>query len=303
MSSCDSLLIYAYGGPEKLSDVPPFLASVAHGKRIPAARLESVRAHYALFDGRSPMNGAIREFLRLWREVEPQIPAYFGCRHTLPSLKSALEQMISDDCHHARVLIPAPFGGYLETYHEKLAEVRAELESEGKSLPTLNFIPPFSENPDFLEAVARTITETLSVLEEPQRRNAQLLFSVHSLPVALARSSGYESEVRVAFETLKKRFPAQKSHLGWQSASASPIPWLEPGTLDVIQDLAEKEKKSEFKTLILIPLGFPFENMEVAYDQDVEASQFAETRGFHVLRAPTIARTPEFLKMVRSFRD
>ena len=280
----DSLLIYAYGGPESMAEVPDFIRSVTGG-RVSAERLAEVQAHYAHFGGVSPMNGAIREFMRLWRAEHPEIPVYFGACFAEPGIEKTLRQMVSDGRRNALVLIPAPFVGYQAAYHEKLAAVRAGLDF----CPELTFIPPFSEDPLFLKAQEQVISEALS---EP----AVLLFSVHSLPVSLAQRSGYEAAVCTAFEAVKARFPSVDSYLAWQSAAPGPIPWLEPKTSEMIREIAAKYGPGT--RLLLIPFGFPFENMEVVYDLDVESRTLSTSLGLIFHRVPTIDLMPYFRTMV-----
>lgn len=284
----DSLLIYAYGGPESMAEVPDFIRSVTGG-RVSAERLAEVQAHYAHFGGVSPMNGAIREFMRLWRAEHPEIPVYFGACFAEPGIEKTLRQMVSDGRRNALVLIPAPFVGYQAAYHEKLAAVRAGMDF----CPELTFIPPFSEDPFFLNAQEQAIAEALS---EPADGPSVLLFSVHSLPVSLAQRSGYEAAVRTAFEAVKARFPSVDSYLAWQSAAPGPIPWLEPKTAEVIREIAAQYGPRT--RVLLIPFGFPFENMEVVYDLDVESRTLAESLALKVHRVPTISLQPEFRAMV-----
>ena len=290
----DSLLIYAYGGPESMNEVPDFIRSVTGG-RVSAERLAEVQTHYAHFSGVSPMNGAIREFMRLWRTERPEIPVYFGACFAEPGLEKTLRQMVSDGRRNALVLIPAPFVGYQTAYHEKLASVRAGMDF----CPELTFIPPFSEDPFFLMAQDLAITETLlDSFGKKVPMRPVLLFSVHSLPVSLAQRSGYEAAVRKAFEAVKARFPSVDSYLAWQSAAPGPEPWLEPKTTEMIREIAAKYGPGT--RLLLIPFGFPFENMEVVYDLDVESRTLAESLGLKVHRVPTVGLRPEFRAMVFS---
>ncbi len=283
-----------------MEDVTPFLQSVAHGKPISPGRLAAVEAHYALFNGRSPMNGAIREFMTLWKKNVLEIPIYYGTRHTRPTLKNALETLIADGRKTSLVFTPTPFGGYLGTYFEKLAEVQKELEAEGKTCPKLDFIPPFSKNPRFLSALERSVRETLEKLGDvATQKKAKLLFSVHSLPITVARQGGYETEAQTAFSEISARFPENESFLVWQSTSASPIPWLEPKITDEIPRIASvSEENGNF---VLIPFGFPFENMEVVYDLDVEATQLAENLNWHTHRVPTVAHYAEFQDIILEY--
>ena len=291
----DSLLIYAYGGPESMAEVPDFIRSVTGG-RVSAERLAEVQAHYAHFGGVSPMNGAIRKFMGLWRNNFRKIPVYFGACFAEPGLEKTLRQMVSDGRRNTLVLIPAPFVGYQAAYHEKLAAVRAGMDF----CPELTFIPPFSEDPFFLMAQHLAITETLlDSLGKKVPMRPVLLFSVHSLPVSLAQRSGYEAAVRTAFEAVKARFPSVDSFLAWQSAAPGPVPWLEPKTTVTIQEIAAKYGPGT--RLLLIPFGFPFENMEVVYDLDVEAWTLAKSLGLKVYRVPTVGLRPEFRAMVLRF--
>lgn len=300
----DSVLIYAYGGPETMSDVLPFLKSTLGGKVLTPERFAEVFSHYNFFDGCSPMNAYAREFMVLLRTSGLPLPLYYGTLHASPRLKETLRRMFEDGRRYVRVLIPTPFGGYLKAYHEKLAQALAELADElhllPDALPQLDVIPPFSTHPNFLEAHRQTILDILQTLPPSARQKAVFLFSVHSLPVSLAQN-GYESEVRRAFDVLRGWFPQNECRLAWQSASSAPVPWLKPALKEEIGTIQPNLEGK--RTIFLIPLGFPFENMEVAYDLDVEAFRDAETAGFLPIRVPTVGTHTEFLTMVRQFAE
>ncbi|MBE6427621.1 MAG: hypothetical protein E7028_03390 [Planctomycetaceae bacterium] len=368
MKRFDSLLIYAYGGPESMGEVPDFLASVAHGKQITRERLNEVLAHYGHFDGVSPMNGSIRKFMTRWRESVPEIPVYFGCRHAIAApLKETVRQMILDGRKRVLVFIPAPFNGYRETYLERLAEVRNELLLEISSacscsmdypmdngsgsgrghdsaasagaergkrscfpaeavLPEFEIFPAFSTDARFLRAQEKVISAALEQLPESCRKKAVLVCSVHSLPIPAARKSGYDKEAEETVHMLRKRFPENKVILAWQSASTSRVPWLRPDVLESLREIgAEWSKNSGGNAdetvgmnsgssvneggearedcrypVLLIPLGFPFSNMEVAYDLEVEGRNLAKELGLFPISVPTIEKEAEFIEMIRS---
>ncbi|MDO4570850.1 MAG: ferrochelatase [Planctomycetia bacterium] len=295
----DSLLVYTYGGPETLDDVLPFLENITQGRGVAPHRLQSVMQHYEYFGGKSPLNDYTRRFLDAIAPLV-EIPVYWGCRFASPSVEETIQRMIYDGIRRALVLIPSPFGGYNRIYFQKMRDLERKF---GSAFPILHYIPPFSQQPRFWDAVCATLNEVATLRDRSVRENCSLVFSVHSLPVEVAKLR-YEREARAAVEGISARletegFPGRK-FLAWQSESKTAARWLEPRLDDVLREVATFRGCRE---TILVPIGFPFENMEVAYDLDVQARELGESLGLSISRAPTTGLHPTFLEMVRGYLD
>lgn len=295
-----ALLLLSVGGPETPEDVWPFLRAVAEGKNIPESRLAAVAERYFSIGGRSPHNAAVRALLaelatQLSREGPP-LALYWGNRYWHPTVEEALQQMADDGIERALALALSPFGSYVSCRAYKEALERARQKVPGA--PEIGKLRLFYNHPLFIEAAVLRIQQTLeSVSKDEVKENLRVLFSAHSLPVAMAENGPYVRQF-----TESARYVAES--LGWeeydcvyQSRSGPPSqPWLEPDICDYLQNLATT---GFCGTVLVMPLGFVVENMETAYDLDVQACSLAEELGLRFLRAGTVAPARPFLEMVR----
>jgi ferrochelatase len=297
-SSYDAVLLIAFGGPEKMADVRPFLANVLKGRPVPAQRLEEVVRHYALFNGRSPLNEITfrqaRALAALLARAGPHLPVYVGMRNWHPYLHETLRQMVADGVKHALGFILS--AQYSEAGWDRYQEnVAAAREQVGAGAPTIEYAPGWHDHPLFIEAVAQVTRQTLQSIPEERRAATPLLFTAHSVPVALPSTPLYVRQV----EEGARLVAAQLGHNCWsvayQSRSGDPrTPWLEPDISATFPTLAARGARE----VVVVPLGFVCDHIEVLYDLDHEAKRIAAAHGLNLLRASTVNDHPTFIRMM-----
>ena len=271
-----ALLLFSFGATRSMADVPGFLQRISRG-RISPERLAEVETHYALFQGRSPLLGAVQRLAQTLREIQP-LPVYEGTLFMEPTVEDAFQQMLRDGVTEVSVLIPTPFGGYRGMYLQRLETLKRQL---GERFPKMEILPPCSTRTEFLAGHVAAVRDALR--EVPDLGKTAVVFSAHSVPVAV--SEPYATEVRTAYEAISRQLPEVRCLLAWQSASTSgPSTWLEPDVCEVLRELP----RQGVTEVLLVPLGFLLENMETAYDLDVEAVQAARECGLRVQRLPVL---------------
>jgi protoporphyrin/coproporphyrin ferrochelatase len=298
--SYDALLVISFGGPEKPEDVLPFLESVARGKNVPRARLLEVAEHYEMFGGESPVNAQVRAIIaslvaRLNAEG-PRLPVYWGNRHWHPLLADTLQDIAEDGVRRALAFVTSPFGSYAgcRQYLDAIAEARGQI---GPDAPQVDRLRLFYNHPGFIDAVADRAQEALTRLAEPDRHAAKLVFTVHSLPAAMARASAYEAQLAEACRLVAERLGRGQWDLCYQSRSGPPSePWLEP---ELGRQIVAWHQARQLEALALVPIGFLLENMELVYDLDVEIAGLCEQIGVTMVRAAAAGNHPRVVEMIR----
>lgn len=290
--SYDGILVTSFGGPEGMDDVLPFLRNVTRGRNIPDERLKVVGEHYALFDGVSPINQQNRDLIAA---LEPalarrgiELPVYWGNRNWDPYLIDALRQARADGCKRLLTYVTSAFSSYsgCRQYRENIADARAEM---GDDAPEVDKIRVFYNHPSFIEYWVGAVREASATLSAAKPRVA---FTAHSLPLSMARTSDYEKQLREAAALVSQRLGDPPWDLVFQSRSGPPqMPWLEPDILDYLEQLDETE-------IVVAPLGFVSDHMEVLYDLDTEATAKAEELGLRMVRVPTPGDDPLFVDMI-----
>ncbi|WP_436762029.1 ferrochelatase [Streptosporangium sp. V21-05] len=304
MGNYDALLVVSFGGPEKPDDVMPFLENVVRGRGIPRERLLEVEAHYQRFGGASPINQQCRDLIAA---VEPTVglPVYWGNRNWHPYLEDTLRRMASDGVRRAAAFVTSAYGSYsaCRQYLDDIALARAAVEGA----PEVVKLRHYFDHPGFVAAMADHTREALDRLPAGLGDSARLVFTAHSIPASMAATAGpgggaYEAQLRraAALVTAEVRGDGGSGgdkadgawDLVWQSRSGAPhIPWLEP---DVCDHLLEVDAPA----VVLVPIGFVSDHMEVVYDLDVEAAETARKIGLPLARAATAGTHPRFVSMV-----
>ncbi|HLW77685.1 MAG TPA: ferrochelatase [Bryobacteraceae bacterium] len=283
----DALLIVSFGGPEKHEDVIPFLENVLRGRNVPRERMLEVAEHYYHFDGRSPINQQNRELIEKLRPAL-SIPVYWGNRNWHPLLADTVKQMRDDSIQHAIAFATSAFGSYsgCRQYLEDIDRARAAVEGA----PLIHKIPPFADHPLFLEAMTDRVRDAVAQLPE-----ARLLFTAHSVPVAMANASPYVGELQRAAAKVAANVDRDWT-LVYQSRSGPPgQPWLEPDVCDFL--------RAHPADTILVPIGFLSDHMEVLYDLDTEARAVCHELHIQMVRAQTVEAHPAMLRMIVEMVD
>lgn len=295
----DALLIVSFGGPEGMDDVIPFLENVLRGRNIPRHRLEQVAEHYYLFGGVSPHNAQNRALIAaLEAELEqhgPKLPIYWGNRNWHPLLADTLRQMAADGVQRALAFFTTAYSSYssCRQYREDIARARAEV---GPDAPEVDKLRVFYNHPGFIEPNIEHARTAFDRIPEARRADAALLFTAHSLPVDMARKSAYVAQLHDACRLVAAGLDREQWELVYQSRSGPPHqPWLEP---DVCAQL-EALQAAGVSDVVLVPIGFISDHMEVIYDLDTEAAQLASSIGLNLVRAATVGTHPAFIQMIR----
>jgi ferrochelatase len=293
----DALLIVSFGGPEGTDDVIPFLENVLRGRNVPRERMLQVAHHYELFGGVSPINQQNRDLIAaLERELEsngPQLPIYWGNRNWHPMLVDTIRQMASDGIQNALAFVTAAYSSYssCRQYLQNIVDAQAEV---GPTAPRIEKLRVFYNHPLFIEANVDHVRAAWRQLKEPA--TAQLVFTAHSIPESMAANCDYVRQLTETGRLIARALNIENWQLVYQSRSGSPSqPWLGPDVCDHLKEL----HGAGVKEVVVAPIGFVSDHMEVVYDLDVEARKVAEEIGLNVVRARTAGTHPAFVKMIR----
>jgi ferrochelatase len=291
----DALLVLSFGGPDRPEDVMPCLENVTRGRGIPRERLEAVAGHYYHFGGKSPINEQNLALIAALRAELAgqglQLPVYFGNRNWHPLLPDALRQMAGDGVKRALALFTSAFSSYsgCRQYRENVSKAQEEV---GESAPEVEKLRGFWNHPGFLEPMADSLREACAGLDASQ---TAVLFTAHSIPNSMAQNCRYEQQLQEACRLVADLGGVSGWELVYQSRSGSPhVPWLEPDVCDRIRQLAD-EGKTE---IVILPIGFISDHMEVLYDLDTEALELCQQLGVRLHRLPTVGTHPQFVRMI-----
>jgi ferrochelatase len=295
----DALLVVSFGGPEGMADVAPFLENVLRGRNVPPERMREVVHHYELFGGVSPLNARNRALVAALEEETrakgPRLPIYWGNRNWHPFLADTLGRMKADGVRRALAFITSAYGSY-SGCRQYLEDIRRAQEAVGPEAPKVDRLRSFYNHPGFVEANADGLEATFAQLPSTARSAAALVFTAHSIPAAMAETSPYVAQLRETCRLVARAVNRPEWTLVYQSRSGPPSqPWLQPDIGDHLRALHAEGVHD----LVVAPIGFVSDHMEVVYDLDTEAATLARDLGLRMLRAPTAGSHPSFVSMVR----
>lgn len=295
----DALLIVSFGGPEGVADVMPFLENVLRGRNVPAERMRAVAKHYEMFGGVSPINEQNRNLIAALQEEltlnGPSLPIYWGNRNWHPLLTDAISQMAADGIKNAVAFVTSAYSSYssCRQYLENIAEATDQV---GSSAPQIAKLRAFYNHPLFIEANVDCLQAALETISESRRASTQIAFTAHSIPQSMADNCQYESQLQEAGRLIASGANHKKWRLVYQSRSGPRTqPWLGPDILDHLKEL----KRSGATDLVIAPIGFVSDHMEIIYDLDTEARQLCDETGLNMVRASTVGTHPLFIRMIR----
>ncbi|MXY97199.1 MAG: ferrochelatase [Gemmatimonadetes bacterium] len=331
----DALLLVSFGGPEGPDDVIPFLERVLKGRRVPRERMMEVAEHYHHFGGVSPINGQNRALISALEVVletrNLTLPVYWGNRNWHPLLPDTVRRMAADGIRRALAFVTSPYSSWsnCRQYLENIEDARRDA---GPGAPVIEKIRPFFNHPGFIETMTARVRSALDRLPEERRPWAHLVYTAHSIPMGMAGGCAYEAQLREASRLISGRVGASSWALTFQSRSGPPTqPWLEPDVCDYIRtfheagaartaragkvdqtdqsDQADQTDQSDQsdqagqadradRDIVVIPVGFISDHMEVAYDLDVEARACCDELGVRMVRAETAGTHPRFVDMI-----
>ena len=297
--SYDALLVVSFGGPEGMDDVIPFLENVTRGRNIPRERLAAVGQHYELFGGVSPINEQNRALIAALEgelhEHGIDLPIFFGNRNWDPYLADALREMRDAGVRRSLAFFTSAFSSYsgCRQYREDIYNAQLEV---GADAPEVLKLRTFYNHPGFVEANADRVRDALAHVPEERRTETPIVFTAHSIPMSMTAQCRYADQLAETARLVAEAVGARSHSVVYQSRSGSPhVPWLEPDVCDHLRDV----KASGATDVVISPVGFVSDHVEVLYDLDVEAMEVGREIGLNVVRAGTAGTHPAYVSMIR----
>ena len=297
----DAILVVSFGGPESREDVIPFLENVLRGRNVPHDRMLEVAEHYYHFEGKSPINQQNRELIgALEAELArhgPHLPIFWGNRNWHPLLADTLREMKQQGKQRALAFVTSAYSSYssCRQYREDIARAQTEV---GAGAPEVDKLRAFFNHPGFIEATVERVNEGLRELVAiAPNTQVQVVYTAHSIPISMAQSSDYVQQLEEVRRLVSQQVGIGDDALVYQSRSGAPgQPWLEPDVLDYLRDVKTRDLAG---AVVLAPISFVSDHMEVLYDLDIEARRLCESIKLPMARAKTVGVHPKFVSMIR----
>jgi ferrochelatase len=296
----DAVLLVSFGGPQGLEDIRPFLANVLRGRRIPPQRLEEVAHHYELFGGVSPITQYTADQADgLARQLSVRgldLPIYVGMRNWAPLLPDVLAQMSRDGVRRAIGLIAAAHRSYSSCtqYKQNVLQGREAVFAGGQRPVDVTYVGDWHLHDGFLTAVADHVVRARDTLPASLQGAARLVFTAHSVPTTMAGAATYQRQLHLSAAEVARRLGVDDWALVFQSRSGRPEdPWLEP---DVNDYLRSEQARGGLQAVVLSPIGFVCDHIEVLYDLDHEARATCDELGLPMARASAVNAHPAFVE-------
>jgi ferrochelatase len=293
----DAVLVVSFGGPEGPEDVLPFLENVTRGRNVPRERLLEVARHYEHFGGRSPINEQCRGLVAALETGLAarghRLPVYWGNRNWHPLLADTVRRMRADGVKRALAFVTSAYSSYsgCRQYRENIEAARSEVEGA----PEVDKLRLFYNHPRFLAAATERVREALGAFSDRERDEVRFVATAHSVPTSMGGTSDYEMQLRETTRLVAASAGFEQWDLAFQSRSGPPSqPWLGPDILEHLQALHARGVSK----ILLAPLGFVSDHLEVLYDLDIEAAGLAASLGMKLARAQAVGTHPEFIRMV-----
>jgi protoporphyrin/coproporphyrin ferrochelatase len=296
----DAILWVSFGGPEKEDDVIPFLENVLRGKNVPRERMLAVAEHYYHFGGRSPINQQNRELIRaLEAELStlgPHLPVYWGNRNWHPLLTDTVARMKSDGINRALAFATSAYSSY-SSCRQYLENIENACAVAGEGAPVIDKIRPFYNHPAYIAAMTEQVQEALAQIPAERRATSHIVYTAHSIPLRMAENCRYAEQLLEASGLVSSALGRAGDPLAYQSRSGPPSqPWI--GS-DILEHLRSIGNDGRVRDVVIVPIGFVSDHMEVLYDLDTEARQLCAELGFNMVRAAAVGTNGGFARMVR----
>jgi ferrochelatase len=282
-----------------MDDVMPFLENVLRGRNAPRERMLGVAKHYELFGGVSPINEQNRKLIAaLEKQLEakgPRLPIYFGNRNWHPMLADTLRRMRDDGVKNALAFVTSAYSSY-SSCRQYLEDIERARQSVGPDAPRVEKLRAFYNHPGFIEANVANVRAALEQIPEASRTQTQIAFTAHSIPESMAKNCDYEAQLRETCRLISDKLLVKDWRLVFQSRSGSPAqPWLRPDVCDYLREL----QAGGATDVVVAPIGFVSDHMEIVYDLDTEAKALCQELGLNMIRAATAGTHPAFIEMIR----
>jgi len=303
MAPRSAFLLVSFGGPEGPDDVLPFLRNVTAGRNVPESRLAEVAGHYYRFGGVSPINAQCRDLVaaieKEFAAEGPGLPVYWGNRNWRPYLADTMRAMAAGGIERVVAFATSAYSSY-SSCRQYLEDIDAARAGAGPAAPQVIKIPPYCLHPAFIACFTDAVSTALATLPAGLADEADLVFTAHSIPMAMSAASGpaggaYPAQLAEVARLVAAGAGRSSWQLAYTSRSGPPaVPWLEPDLGECLAGLA----RSGSRAVCLVPIGFVSDHMEVMFDLDVEAAQTAGTLGLALARAATPGTDPRFVRMI-----
>jgi protoporphyrin/coproporphyrin ferrochelatase len=297
----DALLFVTFGGPEGPDDVMPFLENVLRGRNVPHERLLEVAAHYQQFGGVSPINQQTRDLIAAveaeLRQHGIDLPVYWGNRNWHPLLPDTMAEMAGAGVRRALAFVVSAYSSYsgCRQYCENIEAARRSL---GQRAPVVDKLRVFYNHPDFIAACVDCVRTAWEQFPAERREAARIAYTAHSIPTSMAQTCDYERQLAETCRLISERIDLllDRWQLVYQSRSGRPQdPWLEPDVVDHLREL----HRGGVRDVVVAPIGFLSDHIEVLYDLDDEAARVCAGIGLNMIRAGTVGTHPRFVQMIR----
>ena len=295
----DALLLISFGGPEGPEDVMPFLENVLRGKNVPRERMLEVAEHYNHFGGVSPINEQNRQLLSaIKKELADHnidLPVYWGNRNWHPLIPDALAEMKKDGVKNALAFFTSAYSCYsgCRQYRENIINAQTEI---GDEAPQVHKLRMFFNHPLYTQASVDRVMDAFANVAEDKKDKTHFVFTAHSIPNSMADGCKYSTQLTEACRLIMESVGDYKWNLVYQSRSGPPSqPWLEPDVCDFMDEL----KAKGVEDVVVMPVGFVSDHMEVLFDLDTEAMEKCEELGIRMQRAKSVGVHPKFISMIR----
>lgn len=290
-----AVLVMAYGGPDNLEELEPYLLDVRHGRPVSAEMLEEMRSRYAQIGGRSPIlertQDQVASLQSALEELHPgKFKLFIGMRHWHPYIAEAVEQIRSEGLSHVIGIVMAPHYSRMSVgaYYNRLEEV---LDLDGNI--EVEAIISWKVDMGYLDAVEERVHEALRAFPEQERSDVHILFTAHSLPERILEwDDPYPLELETTFEIMKSRFADHECHFAYQSAAMTPEPWLGPDAGELMLELIDQGERN----FLVAPIGFVSEHVEILYDIDIDFKQQVESAGGRLERIEMPGADPGMMR-------
>jgi len=300
----DAILVVSFGGPESTDDVIPFLENVLRGRNVPRERMLAVAEHYYHFGGKSPINQQTRELIAALEnqlaQHGPKLPVYWGNRNWHPMLPDTLRKMKADGILRALAFVTSAYSSYsgCRQYREDITRAQNEVGTGApEGVPEVDKLRVFFNHPGFIEATEDRLRDALNRLPAASRENVQIVYVAHSVPLSMANTSDYVRQLEEVRKLVSAKLGITNDALVYQSRSGAPgQPWLEP---DIREYVREVKARNLASAVVLAPISFISDHMEVLYDLDIEAQQLCDSLSLPMARAKTVGVHPRFISMIR----
>jgi len=289
-----ALLLLAFGGPRSLDEVEPFLTRLFRGRKPSSEQLEKVKERYRLIGGRSPLPEiTLKQAMALEKRLNTKgypFKSYVGMRYGHPLIEETLKRIVEDGIHQVIALPMAPFRSRASTgaYIEEVNQLRKNIGEKTE----ISFVEGWHVHPLFLGAIQEKIEEGLMQFTPEARKKVHFIFSAHSLPKSLVENESYVQDMEESVREVLKKTEPHPWHIAFQSRGMGPEEWLGPDVESVLAELS----RQKVREILVIPIGFVADHIEVLYDIDILYRGKAESMGMMLKRTPSLNFSERFIE-------